>query len=293
MFNSLKNPIARDTSINSPREIRLRLFRLLMPLSGALALFVAFVGWLRSDRGELIFAACSAIVCILLLATKSRWSRTEEAPGARPRPAGETPAAAPARTAAETRVLLIDASLAGSKGNSAAALRKFALVLPAATEVITIHLSGEGSVDFAHLRPALQNAQAFVFATGTHWDSWSSALQKFLEDATEAEGTALWLGKPAAVIVTEHSVGGKGVLSRLQGVLVTLGCQIPPMSGLTLAKTALLAARHAPGQAEDFWSLADLEVVAHNLLAAAGGTRDWKSWPVDRASFRDRWLAES
>jgi chromate reductase len=160
---------------------------------------------------------------------------------------------------------------------------------------------------FAEVHAELAWADAFVFGTGTHWDSWSSVLQRFLEDATEAEGTALWLGKPAACVVTEHSVGGKGVLSRLQGVLVTLGCSLPPMSGLVLSKVAEIAAgsekgggardkfqedggRQAAAGTEDFWCAEDLKIVAHNLVEAANGTRCWKAWPVDRTDFSARWM---
>ena len=123
-------------------------------------------------------------------------------------------------------------------------------------------------------------------------------LQKFLEDATPAEGTKLWLGKPAAVVVSEHSVGGKGVLSRLQGVLVTLGCTLPPMSGLVLSRAAVIAAQHDADAARDFWCVDDLRVVCHNLAEAARvslphaapATPRWKTWPVDREDFGARWL---
>ena len=40
----------------------------------------------------------------------------------------------------------------------------------------------------------LAEADGFVFATGTYWDSWGSPLQKFLEETTAFEGTSVWLG---------------------------------------------------------------------------------------------------
>ena len=145
---------------------------------------------------------------------------------------------------------------------------------------------------------ALQRADGLLIGTGTHWDSWSSVLQKFLEDATPTEGTGLWLGKPAAVIVSEHSTGGKGVLSRLQGVLVTLGCSIPPMSGLVLSCAAIIAGQHEPSAARDFWCEDDLRVICHNLAEAARVTLPsatparprWRTWPVDRQDFAARWI---
>ncbi len=201
----------------------------------------------------------------------------------------------PARRPRRPRILLLNASLAGETGNTAVLFAQAHRLLARRATVTTITLAGMpnggDSPDFASLRPQLAAADAFLIGTGTHWDSWSSVLQKFLEDATSAEGTALWLGKPAAVVVTEHSVGGKGVLSRLQGVLVTLGCKLPPMSGLVLSRAGVLAAQHAPDAASDFWCADDLRVVCHNLAEAASGTRRWKTWPVDREGFADRWLS--
>jgi chromate reductase len=192
------------------------------------------------------------------------------------------------------RILLLNASLTGDSGNTAVLLAQARRLLTRRATITGVTLAnttpGNTASDFAALRPHLAAADAFLIGTGTHWDSWSSVLQKFLEDATPAEGTALWLGKPAAVVVTEHSVGGKGVLSRLQGVLVTLGCTLPPMSGLVLSRAAVIAAQHDSAAARDFWCADDLRVVCHNLAEAAAGTHRWKTWPVDREGFADRWL---
>ncbi|AKC81735.1 hypothetical protein IMCC26134_01195 [Verrucomicrobia bacterium IMCC26134] len=191
------------------------------------------------------------------------------------------------------RILLLNASLAGPAGNSSRLLAMLAPRLAAQASLDRAALAGPCAATFASLEPNLHAADAFVFATGTHWDSWSSPLQKFLEDATPAEATSLWLGKPAAVLVTEHSTGGKGVLSRLQGVLLTLGCALPPFTGLVLSHAAQLARQHAPagGAADDLWRPADLELVAHNLLAATLAPRPaYRAWPVDRADFHRPWL---
>ena len=188
------------------------------------------------------------------------------------------------------RLLLLNAALAGNAGNTAVLLAEARALLAPHAEVTVVTLADDHAPGFAALRPQLEDADGFLFGTGTHWDSWSSVLQKFLEDATPAEGTALWLGKPAAVVVSEHSTGGKGVLSRLQGVLVTFGCALPPMSGLVLSRAAVIAARHDPEAASDFWCRDDLAVICHNLAEAAAGTRNWRTWPVDRADFGARWL---
>jgi chromate reductase len=206
-------------------------------------------------------------------------------------------------------LLLLNASLGGDTGNIAVALARAHRLLARRATVESLTLStlarqpasgpvAQPSAFSPQLATPLAAADGFLFGTGTHWDSWSSVLQKFLEDATPAEGTALWLGKPAAVVVTEHSVGGKGVLSRLQGVLVTLGCSIPPMSGLVLSRAALLAAPRDPAAASDFWCEADLRVVCHNLAEAARvtipsarpATPKWRTWPVDRQDVHTRWL---
>lgn len=188
------------------------------------------------------------------------------------------------------RILILNAALAGAEGNTARWLERARAELFAGAELDEVVLAGPGAESFASLESRLRAADGFWFATGTHWDGWSSPLQRFLEDATPAECTDIWLGKPAAVLVTEHSTGGKGVLSRLQGVLVTLGCAIPPCSGLVLAWSALLARRHDAEAAEDFWGADDLGIVAHNLLAAAGQRRsDWRVWPVDREDFKRVW----
>jgi NAD(P)H-dependent FMN reductase len=197
------------------------------------------------------------------------------------------------------RLLLLNASLAGPEGNSAHLLECLAEHLAMGVELEWANLAGAGAKTFTELEAALHLADGLVIATGTHWDSWSSPLQRFLEEATPTEASALWLGKPVAVLVTEHSVGGKGVLSRLQGVLVTLGGIIPPLSGVVISRAAELAraageATGEGGSAVDFWSPADLSVVAHNLLLASrlatSGRKQWQTWPVDRADYRQRWL---
>ena len=221
-----------------------------------------------------------------------------------------SPTSRPAMPARRPHVLLLNASLAGDAGNTAVLLARAHRLLARRTTVESLTLASLAVAASAsdsppgalhpQLRTALTRADGFLFGTGTHWDSWSSVLQTFLEDATPHEGTTLWLGKPAAVVVSEHSTGGKGVLSRLQGVLVTLGCTLPPMSGLVLSRAALLATQHAPDPAttSDFWCEADLRVVCHNLAEAARvslpGAKPplprWRAWPVDRRNFHARWI---
>jgi NAD(P)H-dependent FMN reductase len=204
-------------------------------------------------------------------------------------------------------LLLLNAALAGDAGNTAVLLAQARrhLARRASVEILTLAptaaattLVGRSSVMDKQLRTSLARADGFLFGTGTHWDSWSSVLQNFLEVATATEGTALWLGKPAGVIVSEHSTGGKGVLARLQGVLVTFGCTLPPMSGLVLSRAAVIASQHNPAAARDFWCTADLRIICHNVAEAARITLPaaqpahprWRTWPVDRREFSARWL---
>jgi len=271
-----------------------RLCRLLLPLSGLLATGLGALAFIQKDEARFRVAFLFGLLALALLATR-RWWCVSPAPVGTSVPPATTPSASATQpTASRPRILLLNASLAGHEGNSA---RLLALLAPRlAPHAVLTHatLAGPQATTFAALAPALNAADAYVFATGTHWDSWSSPLQKFLEDATPAEATRLWLGKPVAVLVTEHSSGGKGVLSRLQGVLVTLGCTLPPLSGLVLSHAAQLARLHAPAgpAADDLWRPADLDIVAHNLLAAAQSARPtYRSWPVDRTAFAQPWLS--
>ncbi len=290
--NPLKQPVTRDTTTRPAGEIARRLAFATFWASLVLTPVLALLALAGRDEGLMRGSTISAGLFLALLLSRPWWR------DAGPAAPAIAPAPRVAAEAAETgtarpRVLLIDASLAGPGGNSSGLLDLLEPRLSPHALVDRVALSGPAAANFAALEPALRAADAFVFATGTHWDSWSSSLQKFLEDATPAEASELWLGKPAGVLVTEHSVGGKAVLSRLQGVLVTLGCAIPPLSGLVIAQSAQLARRHCPDPAacEDYWSPEDLDVVARNLLASIRIPRPaWSAWPVDRRGYRRRWL---
>jgi NAD(P)H-dependent FMN reductase len=293
MTKPLLPPPNRDTTPNPADLIAQRLCSLLLAVSaiGAVAMTVAALAG-RND-GKFGFAISFAIAFVLLLLSRPWWQKSSPQPTLPTKtglsaPRTTAPAPATAASTRRPRILLINASLNGKTGNSAVLLAEAQSLLAPHADVQLATLTTHP--DLAQLQPAFEAADGFVLATGTHWDSWSSVLQKFLEDATPVEGTALLLGKPAAVLVTEHSTGGKGILSRLQGVLVTLGCSIPPMSGLVLSRAAVIAAQHDPEASADFWCRDDLAVVCHNLLAAATGTRTWRAWSVDRTDAKARWL---
>lgn len=196
---------------------------------------------------------------------------------------------APSPSGSPVSILAFAAGLGGASGNSAALVSRAIEQFGDLARVRVVSLVDEPG--FEPHREAIAEAEGFVFATGTYWDSWSSALQRFLEQATPSEGTDLWLGKPASVLVTAHSVGGKGVLSRLQGVLCTFGCAIPPMSGIVVKLSSQAALESGnDDHVLDFWCPDDLEIVNHNLLEAARGTRRFRSWEVDRKDPARRWI---
>lgn len=190
------------------------------------------------------------------------------------------------------KILILNGSLGGADGNTSHLVSKMVFLLSAHAELRVVHLSEEGAPGSGEWEKQLSWADGFVFTTGTYWDSWGSPLQKFLEEVTGSEAGPAWLGKPAAVLVTMHSVGGKGVLSRLQGVLNTLGCSIPPMSGFVYSLVNHLALRCGSSFAQDFWQLADLEAIAENLRAAIAARPPVRAWPVDREDPRRLWISD-
>ena len=184
--------------------------------------------------------------------------------------------------------MLLNASLNGKDGNTAVLLEKVSAYLGRRAHLIPMDWNRDSQ--FEQIVPCLQKADAIIIGTGTHWDSWSHSLQYFLELATPTEGSDLWLGKPAGVVVSMHSVGGKGVLSRLQGVLNTFGCLIPPMSGVvcSLVNEAAIESKHP--MASDLWSIDDLDILCHNVLTALKPRPRYKAWPVDRIHYSDKWV---
>lgn len=190
---------------------------------------------------------------------------------------------------ARPRILVLNGSLGGSRGNTASMLERTLGILRRRADADVCTLIDEP--DIGAVLPRFAAADAFLFATGVYWDSWGSPLQRFFEEATASEGTDLWMGKPAALIVTMHAVGGKAVLSRLMGVLNSFGAYVPPMGGMTYSLANQLSARSGVTEdLADLWCEEDLDVVTHNLVEAACGTRRWRAWLVDRLDPRRQWM---
>ena len=187
-------------------------------------------------------------------------------------------------------VLVLNGSPTGEKGNCN---RLIEFIKKSEAKNLTfkvIHLSDVRKM--SSLYKDIAKASGFIFVTGTYWDSWGSPLQKFLEGVTDLEGSESFVGKPAAVFVLNHSVGGKAILSRLQGVLSTFGCLIPPMSGMVYSLVTSLALQNKKSKThkDDFWTLEDTEMILKNFELALQIETQWQSWPVDRKNFRKNWL---
>lgn len=142
----------------------------------------------------------------------------------------------------------------------------------------------------AQLKKKILESDGVLWVSGTYWDSWGSPLQSLLEKMTELEGHPSLLGKPSGVFILMHSVGGKGVLSRLQGVLSTFGFLIPPMSGMVYSLVGDIALKSKSTHAEDFWQLKDTELILENLWRAIQMKAEWASWPVDKKNPARKWL---
>ena len=126
---------------------------------------------------------------------------------------------------------IINGSIGGKNGNTGSLIKKIKRKINRIDSNIKIkilHLHKD--FFWPKVRHIIKESDALIFCTGTYWDSWGSNMQHLFEKMTEIEGKKHLLGKPAGVIVTMHSVGGKEVASRMQGVLCSMGCVLPPFS---------------------------------------------------------------
>lgn len=185
-------------------------------------------------------------------------------------------------------ILIINGSLGGEKGNTS-------VLIDIAQKKLSQQMCNVECIHLENFHGNIENklhwASGFIFTTGTYWDSWGSPLQKFLETTTVFEGSDKLLGKPAAVMISMHSVGGKEVLSRLQGVLNSQGLAIPPMTGLVYSLATHLALTETQSSfKDDFWCLDDVSVVIHNLLTYLNKKNNFLAWPVDHQDPKRRWL---
>ncbi len=191
------------------------------------------------------------------------------------------------------KILILNGSLGAGTGNTQEVitlLQKSLQQKSIKPEVIQLKDFLDKKITLPEIKKSLESADAFIFTSGTYWDSWGSPMQYFLEAATEFEASDLFMGKPAGVVITMHSVGGKGILSRLQGVLNTLGMMNPPMSGMVYSLAGKLAEDNDTSFADDFWSLEDLNTITHNLSEALSPAPKYKPWPVDHKDPKRIWI---
>ncbi|QHS63940.1 NAD(P)H-dependent oxidoreductase [Chitinophaga agri] len=183
------------------------------------------------------------------------------------------------------KILIINGSLRGTTGNSAALAKAAATVLTEELQQEAILLTlTDPMPTVGTVYDLLVSCDAILVITGVYWNNWSSPLQRFIEVTTAFENTPAFFGKPVASAVTMDSVGGIEVAARLQAVFGGLGCWSPPCSTIVLSRTGQEAITASAGQEndpnEDVWRLDDLSIVLHNLVTAAGMSRDkWMAWP--------------
>ena len=170
-------------------------------------------------------------------------------------------------------VLIINGALGGRAGNTAMLLKKIKRMLLKEQDQIKVRI--------IHLYPtfvwnsvkhSIKKADCLIFATGTYWDSWGSPMQQLFEKMTVLEGSKYLVGKPACAVVTMHSVGGKEVVSRILGNLVSLGCMIPPFAGFAYSYADHIAHKsRVSGKKllDDVWHIQDVHSLLNNLIKAA------------------------
>jgi hypothetical protein len=177
---------------------------------------------------------------------------------------------------------IINGSIGGRTGNTFNLIKKLKKTIHKIDPEIKVHIIHlHPNFNWPHVRKCIRTSNAFVFCTGTYWQSWGSPLQHLFEKMTEIEGKKHLLGKPAGAIVTMHSVGGQEVTSRIQGVLCSLGCVLPPFSGFAYSYADHVAHRsryHGKKLMDDVWHIEDTYSLIFNIIESMKGTNNWKVW---------------
>ncbi len=202
------------------------------------------------------------------------------------------------------KLLIINGGLGGKDGNTFLIFSKQLKIFLAQNNNIkssVIHLkdfakkSLSSNLEIKFWKENLNNHDAIFILTGTYWDSWSSYLQRFLEVTTSLECDKCYYGKPVGVLVTMHSVGGKEVLSRLQGVFSTQGYLIPPQSSLVISLASEMALELEKKSKKnnfsgDFWSQSEIPEVLARLMAYTSSTpKAISAWEVDKKDPKRIW----
>lgn len=178
------------------------------------------------------------------------------------------------------KLLIINGSIAGGTKNCGLVIPIMAKLTD--MEITAVHLADNPSS--VELNDQILKADALLLLTGTYWDSCGSPMQKFLEDFSHLDGNPDIIGKPVGVVVLHHEVGGKMVLSRLQGVMCSMGFLIPPMSGIVCARATFAD--------NDSYLFEDLDVLLSNLEKASENKVSWSYWPVETSGYDGIWVNE-
>lgn len=179
-------------------------------------------------------------------------------------------------------ILIVNGSLGGRTGNThnlIKKIRKTITKIDGLIKVQVIHLNPQ--FNWIRIRKHIKTCDALIFCTGTYWQSWGSPMQQLFEKMTEIEGKKHLLGKPIGAIATMHSVGGQEVVSRMQGVLCSLGCVIPPFCGFAYSYADHVAHQgrfHGKKLLDDVWHLEDTHTLIFNVIESMKGTNKWKVW---------------
>lgn len=179
-------------------------------------------------------------------------------------------------------IAIINGSLGGRTGNTQNLIKKIRKTvnkIDGDIIVRVIHLAP--GFNWPRVRKIIRICDGFIFCTGTYWQSWGSPMQHLFEKMTEIEGKKHLLGKPAGAIATMHSVGGQEVVSRIQGVLVSLGCVIPPFCGFAYSYADHVAHRtryHGKKLMDDVWHLEDTYALVFNIIEYMKHSYKWKVW---------------
>jgi len=182
-------------------------------------------------------------------------------------------------------LLIINGSIRGSDGNSG---RIIDWIERSVAENNAVDVSQLTLADpmpaIGQVRNLLASHDGFFAVTGNYWNSWGSAVQRFLEVMSFCENGPEFFGKPFACAVTMDSVGGADVASRLHAAFSGLGCWSPPCSTVIISRIAEEAIRASKGNEDDpnddVWRIDDLGILLENLVASCQVDREiWGSWP--------------
>ena len=87
------------------------------------------------------------------------------------------------------KIVIVNGGAGGATGNSALVIARLHRTLKSLRSSAQIEVATLKNQSTDAALASLQGADGMVFVTGTYWDSWGSPLQRFLEEATSAEGT--------------------------------------------------------------------------------------------------------